>query len=100
MDNYFFCDNNEETIKYLMGIGWENHILPNQIGDSCLMCFFNKDSPNHIFAIDLSDTPTKRQSYIEDAISFLPKYTLLSSLGLSLQEILDTCKEDPDVVNN
>lgn len=93
MDNYFFCDNNEETIKYLIDIGWENHIPHSHMADSCLMCFLNKDSPNHIFAIDLSDTPTKRQFYIGDGITFMSKYFLLSSLGLPLQEIIDICKE-------
>ncbi len=93
MGNYFFCDNNEETIKYLMDIGWENHTPHSHYNDNCLMCFFNITSPNHIFSIDLSNTPTKEKSYVGDGIIFMPKYYLLSSLGLSLQEIIDTCKE-------
>lgn len=93
MDNYFFCDNNKETIEFLLANGFENYTEPSQINDSCLMCFLNESPPNHIFAIDLSDTPTKRQSYIGDGISFIAKHTLLSSLGFSLQEIIDTCKE-------
>ena len=93
MGNYFFCDNNEETIEHLINLGWESHIDPREVNDSYLMCFFNDPTPNNIFTIDLDDTPTKRSAYIADPLPLLNKYALLSSLGMSLQEIIDTCKE-------
>lgn len=100
MNNYFFCDNNEETIEFLLANGWENHINTDQVNDAYLMCFFNTGSPNRIFAIDLSYTRAKKSDYIGNGIAFITKHALLSSLGMSLQEIIDTCEESSDVVNS
>ena len=97
MNNYFFCDNNEKTIEFLMANEFDDHIDPAERDSIYLMCFFIESGRNHIFGFGQC---TPNHSYVGNGIDFFHKHTLLSSLGMSLQEIIDTCKESSNVVNS